>query len=519
MLAVVQFPIADFRPFLPSGGGRLPTPWWPPRTEIPNQFMRWFGPAVRRRSGVDSAWTDERAFCRANRALRFEHLPAAGESWTRLVRCAFRRLLSDGEAVTRIEVGLACSDARDDAFRWKHWDRTLDSGSDPTAGALDVDPLKLIEHVCSLRAAVPSPGGAAKQSGQFTPLVGQGGRLARLFLYASSKKGALSNAQSWHQLTGRGTPLALVECRAHWIQKLPREFVRVEPAKVGGVNLAFGRVSTQWGALCVWFLGYAKAPSINIRHLRLCLIRMHAEQSVLSNVLDRIGTQDLPYNPGSPEGNRLEAYLNKATRIIERESVAMLDQSAIWHAFAAVEATEYREVRADLSDRLKGIRRQIRVKLEKLEAIGFPRAEQHLHLHGTLTYVNRVDQMHTKTINIGSGSTINAPVTIADHLERSFNTLQQAHDNRELTELMRQLLQQIAQAAEAAPDEVGAMASDAEVLSKEIASGNPRRKWYELSLQGIKDAAEALGEVGKPILETAGKLLPLLAALFPLGKP
>jgi hypothetical protein len=54
------------------------------------------------------------------------------------------------------------------------------------------------------------------------------------------------------------------------------------------------------------------------------------------------------------------------------------------------------------------------------------------------------------------------------------------------------------------------MGSDVETLSKEMSQPKPRRAWYELSLKGLREAAEAVGEIGKPIVETVKLLWPLL---------
>ena len=121
----------------------------------------------------------------------------------------------------------------------------------------------------------------------------------------------------------------------------------------------------------------------------------------------------------------------------------------------------------------------------------------------------------SKTINIGAGATINAPVTIADNIERSFNNLEKGTGNADLDKLMQTLLEQITKAAQAEPKETRQLAADAETLTKEVSSEKPRRKWYELSVDGINEAAKALGDAGKPILETTARLLPLLIMLFP----
>ena len=67
------------------------------------------------------------------------------------------------------------------------------------------------------------------------------------------------------------------------------------------------------------------------------------------------------------------------------------------------------------------------------------------------------------------------------------------------------------EAAKEVPKETAeSMARDVETLSKEAASSKPRRKWYEMSIAGLKEAAQAVGEVGKPIVETVSTLLPLM---------
>jgi hypothetical protein len=49
-----------------------------------------------------------------------------------------------------------------------------------------------------------------------------------------------------------------------------------------------------------------------------------------------------------------------------------------------------------------------------------------------------------------------------------------------------------------------------EALSKELSAAKPQRKWYEVSLDGLKEAAEAIGELGIPIVQTVAKLTSLL---------
>lgn len=55
------------------------------------------------------------------------------------------------------------------------------------------------------------------------------------------------------------------------------------------------------------------------------------------------------------------------------------------------------------------------------------------------------------------------------------------------------------------------LANDVKALSSELTQKVPRKKWYELSLEGIKEAAAAAGEIGKPMMEIAMRLAELLS--------
>ena len=97
---------------------------------------------------------------------------------------------------------------------------------------------------------------------------------------------------------------------------------------------------------------------------------------------------------------------------------------------------------------------------------------------------------------------------VASHVTQQMSTLEGKDQIRELITELTQRISAIDPAAQ--PEKAKGMADDLKVLSDEVVKPQPRRKWYELSLEGIKEAAEAIGEIGKPVLDTVGKLLPLL---------
>jgi hypothetical protein len=123
-------------------------------------------------------------------------------------------------------------------------------------------------------------------------------------------------------------------------------------------------------------------------------------------------------------------------------------------------------------------------------------------------------QQENRNINIGPNASISAPITIAETIEHSFNTLADASVEDDLKQLLAQLLKAVNEVNKEVPqersDEAEAMARDAETLIKETASSNPRRRWYEVSLEGLKQAAVNIGELAQPVLEIVGKLTPFL---------
>jgi len=121
-----------------------------------------------------------------------------------------------------------------------------------------------------------------------------------------------------------------------------------------------------------------------------------------------------------------------------------------------------------------------------------------------------------KTITIGNNNTITAPVFIADSIEDSFYTIEASSTDSEIKNLISTLLEQISEVASQTPEKTATdLADNAKSLSGEITREKPRRKRYELSIEGLQEAAGAIGEIGKPIIETTEKLLPLLVKLWP----
>ncbi|QNI30840.1 hypothetical protein H7849_17185 [Alloacidobacterium dinghuense] len=126
--------------------------------------------------------------------------------------------------------------------------------------------------------------------------------------------------------------------------------------------------------------------------------------------------------------------------------------------------------------------------------------------------IERVERMEqNKTINIGSGATITAPVVIADHLQESFNVLEQSGADKDLKDLLNRLLQAVAGAARLAPSPAAENAArDSRNLIEEATAKAPRPGEGVRLGERIMDWAKAIGETGKPVVELAAAIIPLL---------
>ncbi len=83
----------------------------------------------------------------------------------------------------------------------------------------------------------------------------------------------------------------------------------------------------------------------------------------------------------------------------------------------------------------------------------------------------------------------------------------QTADINKLLKLLAGQIEAVAHSNEAAATE---LVGNLEHLVAETEKSQPNKKWYELSIDGLKEAAGSIGEIGEPILKTLATLIPLL---------
>jgi actin-related protein len=111
----------------------------------------------------------------------------------------------------------------------------------------------------------------------------------------------------------------------------------------------------------------------------------------------------------------------------------------------------------------------------------------------------------------GTGNIVN----VADYMSNVSNTvtnnLAESGATDEIKKLIEELNSEIQKvSAKADPSQVKQMGKNLKALSEEVASDEPERRWYEVSLEGIKEAAEAVGEIAKPVINITKKIAALL---------
>lgn len=513
MLAVFQFPISDARPFAPDNAGRLDQPDWPPSAGFKPQFVRYFGPARKRWKGADEAWTDERTYCNAARALRFPELPSQSSKKGGLIgegdlrrypRCAFRRLFSDGRVVTRVEVGIVLEYRTDDPW-WS-----------PPA-TLDLErALCMVGELMELEASVPRTFSGEARG----PLILRGSPLAALYGRASTRdpKENLGHARK-HPLVEEGRPLIFLDLErersepVHW----PEGFTRVDPDSVCGADLAFGWLDSHYGPVGVWILAPGKAKPAGLRSLRLCLLRLHAEQEALDLVLKQLRRQRLRPAVGEQEFRDLEDYLNKSTRLINRSSWGGVSQSAILQAFDASHHEHFSKERAELTRRYEGARKQVWKKIEAYEVRRQTERSQ------TVYHVNIEKMTMVKNEQNISGGTFHGPVINhlhAKRIENSFNTFAAAEPEAELTEAVSTLHEEVTallQELEAEGEEASASTEEVvnqlETFTEQAAKPKPLKEVLEVTAKGLVDAAGTVAKMAGPVTKAVTRVLKILGVV------
>ncbi|MCA9946123.1 MAG: hypothetical protein KC449_21715 [Anaerolineales bacterium] len=117
-------------------------------------------------------------------------------------------------------------------------------------------------------------------------------------------------------------------------------------------------------------------------------------------------------------------------------------------------------------------------------------------------------------VHLGDHATIYGSFTVAKRIESSFNKVEEAPIQPEIKALLKELSIAVGKMSEEMPEEEGERVARAlEVITDEATSRSPNRKWWQVSVDGLTEAAKNVGKIGEPVLKLIGLLIPILEKL------
>jgi hypothetical protein len=500
MFVVIQFPVADGRAFA-SGSGVVERPDWGAPKISPllahRDFVRGFGRLAYRPKETSAAWVDEDFFVYAKRAVQFPTLQQrhfdgqGGGRWMVrrrsrwMVSCRFRRLFCDGEATVRLEIGFAVTP---DYERGK------------------VSPDEVVRQLLRLPAVVP--GGWSGNATKDLMLLGP--YIARRYAQASTRHG-------WNvaaTLVTAGDPIVVVESSG-WEreQTPPDEAINVSfaPQRRGYLHLATTR--TPHGGIKTWYLHddawrevlaylrqYVQGETLdpyqdNWRDVRLAILRQHAQEETLDRILRWVVTGALRYSPQSADGNRLENYINSATKIVNRTTYRGVDCEALRDALDAATSTQRQAIEIRRRERLDGMRRQVREKAERFLAEREARRPT-FNVSGRVVHVG--DQIFSGQFYGPVAGTV-----YAEKMQNSFNSFASRQPDEDLRNRVAELHEQVADLVgrlkEVSPDEANEVADTLASFTDEVGKDTPNKVTLRALGNGLVDVAMKVAELATPI--------------------
>ncbi|MCD4811975.1 hypothetical protein K8R14_05285 [bacterium] len=143
------------------------------------------------------------------------------------------------------------------------------------------------------------------------------------------------------------------------------------------------------------------------------------------------------------------------------------------------------------------------------------------HIEHADIICDKVEQIHTEVatmstikVDFGDGNIFHGDVVVAEKIKNSFNKADKASVPNDLKDSLKQLAVAVGRMSEALPKDLAKEAArDLETLTTEATSAKPRRQWWELSIEGLKKAAQNVEEIGAPVIKLASAIAAILSGL------
>ena len=142
------------------------------------------------------------------------------------------------------------------------------------------------------------------------------------------------------------------------------------------------------------------------------------------------------------------------------------------------------------------------------------RAKHALADGGSVTnyyHIQEVKRMANIDVKVRDVNMEKGDFVIADTIQNSFNKVEASNAPDNLKELLKALTKDIEKITEQLPKEQAEeVADDLERFTDEATKEKPKRKWWEVSAKGLKEAAATVGAIGVSAMTNLEKILPIL---------
>jgi hypothetical protein len=218
------------------------------------------------------------------------------------------------------------------------------------------------------------------------------------------------------------------------------------------------------------------------------------------------------FDAATDRGEALQEYLNHAIRVVQRERIAGIAQSAILDAFDAGQEVLRPEDRMDLAQRLEHARNQIVRKVRAYES-----TRPFVRNVFAETYVEGNAVEHNEQIITGgtfTGNVINK--VAAARIDRSFDTVVQSEANADLKSALTLLADEVKalvrdmEDAQRPTGDIEDVASLLETFTAQAVEKRPLAGILQAAGRGIVDAANVISERAQPIAAAVASVLSLL---------
>jgi hypothetical protein len=491
MFLVLQIPLFDVRNFIGDDETKLTRPHWE-RPEIGQEFLHRVGGFKRRCRGGIREWLGEDYYCTSRRWLRFpcdssRAFTFGGDNRAHAMPL-FRRWFSDGTCVVRLEVGWRIHvPASTHVIRGNEIEAFLDAF--------------LAREVEVRKVQVPG-----RADWEKVPLLRLPKKALEAYIYASSERDTNpAMFEPWWVQKGR--ILAYLDSSPAEIGQLPRSArVAAVPQELGEkVVLSMIYLDRADHEVRAWVVSRDIEDTM-LRHLRICLLRMNAELEGMEHLLVGINHGYLT-NPEAVDTDAFAAYLGRLVRRFE----APEDQGGATEAFrAAFEAyasvtdgrvqqilTQLALMEPEIKDKFETFfRRLADLKLAQTGSTARP----YFDMSKIIVRNNKAPVAVAKASG-GGDATANATQTTTNNVS-SLPEFKAALEELETTvkEAVAKLTDEHAKAA---------LEQHLEAIKKE----GKNRAWYDVSAQGLKEAAEAVGAIAAPVAKAAVKIIQILGPI------